>query len=106
MPANFSFRIIPGWLFNKFFNQSWAVAIKTDDFGIIADWFSTYFAAIGLVALVLVGIAAGLSDVDGVGPETRLRDVAAFSASHPGFQGAPQVDRTSSSPSIARTEAR
>ena len=38
----------------------WAKAIRDKDFGIIADWFTAYFFSTGIIALLVVGFAAGL----------------------------------------------
>jgi Tetratricopeptide repeat len=80
------------------FGQTWSDAIKEEEFGIIADWFATYFFLIGIFALTIVGIAAGLDGQDGLGLETQ----ATFTSSSTAGQtppdtgrGAPQTDAKS-----------
>src|ERR1700726_2994690 len=41
---------------------SWADAIRQKDFAAIADWFILYFFSTGVIALLLIGIAAGFDD--------------------------------------------
>jgi hypothetical protein len=42
------------------YGTTWSDAIRRKDFGIIADWFIRYFFSIGLLALIAVGVGAGL----------------------------------------------
>ena len=41
------------------FSTTWSDAIRRKEFGMIADWFISYFFIVGLLALVLAGVAAG-----------------------------------------------
>ncbi|OGT82920.1 MAG: hypothetical protein A3H91_12235 [Gammaproteobacteria bacterium RIFCSPLOWO2_02_FULL_61_13] len=41
-------------------DESWSAAFKAGNFAIIADWFSRYFFAIAIFAVVSAGIAAGV----------------------------------------------
>ena len=46
---------------------NWADAIRQKDFASIADWFTTYFFGVGIVGIVVAGIAAGLGPVHALG---------------------------------------
>jgi hypothetical protein len=52
-------------------DASWSDAIAHKDFGMIIDMFNKWFFGVGFAALLLAGIGAGLSGIDGLGPEVR-----------------------------------